>query len=115
MTEWASPYFSRAEFACKCGCGYDTVDYELIKVLEYIREHFDMPVVVTSGCRCRDHNESVGGSESSQHLYGRASDIYIMDVDPELVAEVAEQCEAGGVGRYETFTHVDTRVGFARW
>jgi uncharacterized protein YcbK (DUF882 family) len=115
MSEWASPYFTRAEFSCKCGCGFDTVDYELIKVLEYIREHFDKPVVVNSGCRCPAHNDSVDGSVESQHLLGRAADISVNGVEPALVYELSEQIEVGGLGSYDTFTHVDTRVGYARW
>jgi uncharacterized protein YcbK (DUF882 family) len=115
VSEWASPYFTRAEFHCSCGCGFDTVDYELIKILEYIRERFDRAVVVNSGCRCPDHNLAVGGSDNSQHLLGRAADIHITGIAPHLIAEAAEQCEAGGIGLYEGWVHIDTRVGYARW
>ena len=107
--------FSRAEFACKCGCGYDTVDYELILRLEQIREHFDRAVTVNSGCRCPDHNDSVGGAATSQHLYGRAADIVVDGTPASVVAEVAEQIGFGGIGEYDSFVHVDTRVGYARW
>jgi len=114
MSEWDSQYFSRAEFKCPC-CSFDTVDYELIKVLEYIREHFDKPVIVDSGCRCPAHNHDVGGSAGSQHLLGRAADIRIAGVDPQLVYELADQMEVGGLGEYSNFTHIDTRTGYARW
>ena len=107
--------FSRAEFACKCGCGYDTVDYELILKLEQIREHFDRPITINSGCRCRAHNSAVDGSDNSLHLVGRAADLVVDGIDPQLVAELTEQMELGGVGVYDTFTHIDTRVGYARW
>jgi len=116
MSGWDSRYFTRSEFACKCGCGFDTVDYELVKVLEYIREHFDRPVIVDSGCRCRTYNDSIPDSASnSQHILGRAADIRIAGIKPALIQELAEQMEVGGLGRYETFTHIDTRVGRARW
>ena len=91
------------------------MDYELIKVLEYIREHFDKPVIVNSGCRCTAHNFDVGGSPGSQHILGRAADIRIAGVDPQLVYELADQMEVGGLGEYSNFTHVDTRTGYARW
>jgi uncharacterized protein YcbK (DUF882 family) len=115
MSEWNSEHFSRAEFACRCGCGFDTVDYELLRVLEYIREHFGKAVTVNSGCRCPEHNLAVGGGANSQHLLGRAADIVVDGIAHELVHELAEQIEVGGLGAYDTFTHIDTRVGYARW
>ena len=63
-----SKHFNRAEFACKDGCGFDTVDAELLAKLEEIREHFDQPVIINSACRCHDHNAVIGGTENSQHL-----------------------------------------------
>ena len=45
-------YFHRSEFACKCGCGFDTVDTELLKVLTRLRVRFNKPVKITSACRC---------------------------------------------------------------
>ena len=111
-----SPHFDRREFRCKCPCGADTVDAELIKVLEHIRQHFDRPVRVNSGHRCRDYNRYVGGSDSSQHLEGRAADIVVDDVPAIVVQELVENMGVGGLGRYNDFTHIDTRTnGPARW
>jgi len=115
MSEWNSKYFTREEFACKCGCGFDTVDFELVRILDYIREHFDSPVTVTSCCRCKTHNKKVFGSYASKHLEGRAADIVVKGVPPLVVAELAEQMEVGGLGRYSKFTHIDSRTGQARW
>ena len=117
MSEWKADYFTRAEFACQCGCGFDTVDHELLNILEKIREHFDRPLRILSGCRCREHNASdaVRGASTSQHLVGRAADIRVDGVDPQLVYELADQMEVGGLGEYSTWTHIDTRVGYARW
>ena len=39
-----SKYFSRSEFSCNCGCGFDTVDFELIQMLDGLRENFDKPI-----------------------------------------------------------------------
>ena len=39
-----SENFSRHEFACKCGCGNDTVDAELIRVLQSVRARFGKPI-----------------------------------------------------------------------
>lgn len=45
------------------------------KVLEPIREHFEKPIIVSSGYRCRNLNVAIGGSKTSQHCYGQAVDI----------------------------------------
>lgn len=109
--------FSRHEFRCKCGtCDFDTVDAGLLLMLEQIRSHFGQPVRITSACRCARHNQAVGGGTRSQHLYGRAADIQVADTDPKDVADYAETLNPGGLGRYATFTHIDSRTnGPARW
>ena len=72
-------------------------------------------MTVTSACRCKSHNRVVGGSVGSQHLRGRAADIVVKNVAPEIVAELAKQMQVGGVGEYDSFTHIDTRHGQSRW
>jgi uncharacterized protein YcbK (DUF882 family) len=113
-------YFKRREFACKCGkCGGHPVEpsWDLIEVLEKIREHFGAPVTVNSGVRCATHNKNVGGATYSQHLYGTAADIVVKGVSPAKVAEYAETLlpGTGGIGRYSTFTHIDVRKTKSRW
>jgi uncharacterized protein YcbK (DUF882 family) len=111
-----SKHFVRSEFQCRCGCGFDTVDAVLINILEDVREHFNKPVHITSGCRCLEHNEREGGSSKSQHLLGRAADIIVADTEPDDVARYLEITLGGcGIGRYPTFTHVDSRNVAARW
>ena len=114
--ESISPFFSRLEFACQCGCGFDTVDISTLSILEAVRDHFG-PVVVTSGCRCEEHNKRVGGSPNSQHKFARAADIKVSSTKPETVyGWVAENFPHASLGLYDTFVHVDTRVdGPARW
>jgi len=118
MATKLAPNFSRDEFACKCGCGFDTVDAELVEVLQDVRDWAGARVAINSGCRCRDHNRAVGGVSGSQHLSGRAADIVVEGKTPEQVADyLATQYPVRyGIGRYATFTHVDTRtLGPARW
>lgn len=110
-----SKHFSRHEFACSCKCGFDTADHALILLLEGCREHFDRPVHITSGCRCPEYNREVGGSDGSQHLYGRAADVVVEHVPANLVQEYFDNVGASGLGHYDDFTHVDTRNKPARW
>ena len=45
------------------------------KVFEPIREHFGVPIRISSGYRSSALNKCVGGSETSQHSTGEAIDI----------------------------------------
>ncbi len=109
-------YFSRWEFECHCQCGKDTVDYELADLLDTIRGHFGVPVKVISGHRCSQYNAYIGGAANSQHLVGKAADIKVQGVEPTVVADFAETLlKEGGIGRYNSFTHVDVRSKKARW
>ena len=92
-----------------------------------IREHFGKPVHITSGYRTAAHNAAVGGSKSSQHLLGRAADLYVEGVPVAAVAAYAETLlpSRGGIGRYPKdaahpkrstgWVHIDTRAGKSRW
>lgn len=73
----ATPNFTRAEFACRCGCGEAQVDYRLVTICQQVRNHFDAPFDITSGCRCSSHNAAVKGVPNSRHLTGRAVDFSI--------------------------------------
>ena len=133
---WHSMNFIRGEFACKCHCGKNTVDYGLVCLLDDIhgalREKLErkIRITVTSGNRCESHHRAIyrdlgmKPNMGSFHLDGKAADIKAeikleeggwIAVDPEIVQEVAESFNPGGLGRYSTFTHVDVRDGKARW
>ena len=109
--------FSRSEFTCSCGCGFDTVDAELLDILQTARDDLGGIFTVTSACRCPEHNTSVGGAGNSQHTKGRAADIQVKGVSPTEVHEYFfnKYPDKYGLGKYQTFTHVDSRPGRARW
>ena len=69
--------FSRSEFACKCGCGLDSIDPMLVDILQCSRTATALIYEIASGCRCEKHNKSkgVGGKPNSAHLRGKAADI----------------------------------------
>jgi uncharacterized protein YcbK (DUF882 family) len=112
------------EFECKCGC----IMPEFVK--KNVQELADNLQVLrnvvgrldpTNGYRCKDHNADVGGSVNSQHLKGKAADIKSKQFSPSEIATItddlmkSEKFKIGGVGIYNTFTHVDTRGSRARW
>ena len=112
-----SAHFDRSEFACKDGCGFATVDSELLEILEIIRAKFDAPVKINSGCRCPVYNKLIGGSAKSKHMEGRAADIDVKGVPPGEVQEYFDSIftDRYGLGKANTFTHVDSRSVKARW
>ena len=82
------------------------------KVLQALRDAGAGPITINSGYRSPDYNEQVGGSPGSQHIEFRAADIVARDWSPDQVANWLEQStyrQFIGLGRYHTFTHVDTR------
>lgn len=113
-------YFQRSEFACQCGCGMDTVDYELLKVLTDVREHFGKPVICTSGNRCDLHNNGIGAPKS-QHTLSKAADFYVRGIEVGAVHSYLEYKypDQYGLGLYERenggWVHIDVRGHKARW
>ena len=112
-----SANFKVREFACTDGSDPIFIDTELVNVLQKIRAHFGKSVTITSAYRTPSKNKAVGGQVYSQHLYGKAADIKVSGVSPAKVASYADKLlnNTGGVGKYKTFTHVDTRATKARW
>ena len=109
--------FKVREFACSDGTDVIFISMDLVEVLQKIRDHFGKPVNINSAYRTPAKNKAVGGAAYSQHLYGLAADISISGVSPKAVAEFAETLlpNRGGIGIYQTFTHVDVRATKSRW
>lgn len=98
-------HFKQSEFACKCGCGFNSINLNLVKILDEIREFYGQPLTVTSGCRCRNHNNKVSGSVSnSRHISGKASDIKVKNIDKARVLTKCKEYVASGRARY-TYTN----------
>lgn len=108
-----SKNFRVKEFQCKDGTDTVIIDDDLVKMLQGIRDHFGVPVILTSAYRTITYNRKVGGSQSSFHIRGRACDIMVSGIDPVIVGMYAENIRAGGIGVYSYdngFVHVDTRT-----
>lgn len=81
-----SPHFSLYEFCKTSHKAYQLKNLEYGKsmqnrlegqadFLEKVRDLCECPLLVTSGVRCPDLNQAVGGSQTSQHQTGHATDI----------------------------------------
>ena len=119
--------FTISEFECKGGDCKISADVKnnLIKLadqLQILRDKVNKPIKINSGYRCANYNDNiVKGSKNSRHKKGQAADIVIKGMTPnevyELVCEMVElgQLRFGGIGQYNTFTHVDIRDYSAGW
>lgn len=110
--------FTRAEFACRCGCGQDAVSLELVTKFQKVRDYFG-PLRLTSGFRCPEHNRRQGGVPNSAHLAGLAVDLECT-LSLSRYILIARLMEAGfqriGIGK--TFMHADldtTKVKPSIW
>lgn len=61
MTERLSANFTRAELACKCGCG-GIPSAEFIEALQELREAYGKPMPINSGYRCPEYNAKVSST-----------------------------------------------------
>ena len=113
-----SKHFRVREFASKDGSDKVLIDDDLVTLLENIREAAGgKAITINSGYRSPEHNAAVGGVSNSQHVKGTAADIVVEGTDPLTVGQIAEHFlnKKGGIGVYQTFTHVDTRTTRSRW
>ena len=117
--------FKIKEFECKSGAVMPLEVYEnIIKLagqLQFLRDYTGRPVRINSAYRSPEHNKKVGGSKTSQHLFGKAADITIDSLKPIEVFTLIEDLIdmglmlQGGLGLYDTFVHYDIRKTKARW
>ena len=83
---------------------------------ERIRAAVGQPMVIGSAYRTPEWNRKVGGAPRSQHLEGRALDLYppkhwTLDRFYAVIREVVGRPESliYGLGRYPKFVHIDIR------
>lgn len=93
-------HFKKSEFTCKCGCGTNNIDLRLVNIINEIREHYNKPIIITSGCRCTKHNKNVGGVQGSRHVLGKAIDFYVQGVSIPEVLKYTQSLVAQGKLRY---------------
>ena len=106
---------------------------KLAEELQIVRDYVHEPININSAYRCIEHNEVVQKeankkyipySSKSQHLLGKAADITIKHFTPDEVYDIIQNLRRNpmvkgvkfqGIGRYNTFTHVDLRKYYGTW
>lgn len=82
--------FDPKEFKCECGerycSGYpDYMKPNELKNIQAIRDHWNRPITITCGLRCKTYNKKLNGSiQNSKHLTGQAIDFYQKGVTDTL-------------------------------
>jgi len=120
MANGPTPHLSWKELACKDGTPYpkefikDRRVYRLADIFEDIRYSYSRPIKVVSAFRTPSWNRKVGGARNSMHMEGRALDLQPpkgISVE-EFYRDIrfrAKHLGIMGLGRYETFVHIDIR------
>lgn len=94
-------------FKCPC-CGENMMDPRLIHRVETIEEEINQSLTVTSGYRCKKHNEKEGGSETSSHLKGLAVDLACPASRPRFkIISAAIRLGITRIGIGKNFLHLD--------
>jgi uncharacterized protein YcbK (DUF882 family) len=120
MIRGPSNHLSWRELACKDGTPYpeefkeDGRVYDLANSFERIRDLYEKPIIILSAFRTPEHNRKIGGARNSLHLEGMA-----LDLRPpkgistkrfyEDIRDYAKFIRVQGIGRYNTFVHIDIR------
>lgn len=92
------------------------IGYKLLNLLHSITQKLgtQKPIHLVSGYRCLETNnrlrlkDGYGVAKHSQHTLGRAADIFIEGHSLRKIQQIALNQKSGGVGRYDTFVHIDT-------
>jgi len=125
MSEKLTRNFSLEEFKCP-EAGLPTGEVLsnikiLAEQLQVIRDALGKPMHIISGWRSPSYNKRIGGAKESQHQFGKAADIKVPGLAPaelhSLILKLIKdgKIAQGGVGKYSTFVHYDTRGTVARW
>lgn len=103
--------FAASEFACQ-HCGRRGIRFELVELLQHLRDAIGSPIKITSGYRCPQHPIEARKAKPGRHAEGIAADI----TGPALIEiwqRLPDFPEFTGVGvaPYQNFMHLDIRCG----
>ena len=74
------------------------------KILDVAREELVQPIYVNCGYRCEEVNKLVGGVKNSQHILGKAADIWAKDM--KKLWGILSKMDFDQLIRYKTFYHI---------
>lgn len=84
--------FTKSETAKKFKIKNTPEDFEIENIINLVknlmqplRDHYNKPIIITSGFRCEELNRKIFGAFNSQHILGEACDFYVKGVDNKEV------------------------------
>lgn len=104
-------YFKESEFNMNGEPCFDKMNKEFLRLLDELRVFVKRPITITSSYRSKEYNKSIGGAKTSQHLQGKAVDIYTRNwtgVDKRRLIEFCIEYDLS-FGIAKNFIHVDMR------
>lgn len=88
----------------------------LLNGLENTRNDYGCAMEVSSGYRNPIHNETLTGSAlNSSHIFGRAADIIVVDINQNDLIERAEWDELANAARMAGATYIEPYEDTGRW
>jgi len=108
MSPKISENFRESECRCNCGCGTMIINKCHLALLEEMRVLAGIPITPSSWTRCEKHNADVGGTDTSSHLRGIATDIVaISSLGRYTLLSAALRAGFRRIGIGKNFIHVD--------
>lgn len=105
--------FIRSETAEKLGIDNtppekfeNNIKYLCTKLLQPLRSLYGKPMIISSGFRCKELNEAVGGVETSFHTVGLAADIKCENPKALLSLLISSRIMFDQAILYPTFLHL---------
>ena len=108
-----SKNFKVREFCCKDGSDEIKIDSTVVGYLQAARDHFGVPIYITSAYRTPVYNKKIGGASKSYHMQGRAVDHHTKGkVALMELARFYESIGCFGIIVYPNsgFIHIDSRT-----
>ena len=108
-----SKNFKVNEFSCKDGSDLIKIDSTVVGYLQAARDHFGVPIYITSAYRTPAYNKKIGGASNSYHMQGRAVDHHAKGKVALLeLARFYESIGCRGIIVYPNsgFVHIDSRT-----
>jgi hypothetical protein len=88
------------------------VFYNLVRtasLLEQVRKIINRPIQITSGYRCKELNQAIGSSETSQHRRGCAADFKVKGMPPNEVVKAIIDSDIQFdqlIREFDSWTHI---------
>ncbi len=91
-----------------------------LRVLDDLRHHLMRPITINSTYRALPYNRTIGSPDGSLHVKFKAIDFTVKDTSPAKVFATLDAWRqsgriTGGLGKYPSFVHFDTRGRNATW